>query len=105
MNMVYIRAWIAGENAAGQKCIKLLANGADGIEFWTNDESIVTTEAVKYERPRGKWEPLGFRSGPFKHPLSEDYKCTNCGYEYYRLIDMLPITCPNCGADMREVNK
>lgn len=105
MNMVYIRAWIAGENAAGQKCIKLLANGADGIEFWTDDESIVTADSVKYERPRGVWIPLGFQPGPFKHPWSEDFKCSNCGYEHYVLLGEPPKTCPECGADMREVKQ
>lgn len=41
MEQVLIRAEIFGENAAGQKHIRLLANNTEGIHFWTDDKSIV----------------------------------------------------------------
>ena len=31
----------------------------------------------------GKWEPLGHRIGIGKHPHSEEYRCSLCGYEAY----------------------
>ena len=54
-NKVLIRAEIMGENAGGQKLIHLLANNADGIEFWTDDKSLMwpsdyeRTEELKEE--------------------------------------------------------
>jgi len=54
------------------------------------------------KRPEGVWEPLGHRMGFLKHPDSEDYKCSICGYESYTLYSFPPKTCPECGADMRK---
>ena len=53
-------------------------------------------------RPKGKWIPLGHRMGVFKHPMSEDFKCSVCGYEVYSISGFgIHDTCMNCGADMR----
>ena len=57
---------------------------------------------ITCKRPVGTWEPLGHRMGVFKHPDSEDYKCSVCGYESYTIYALPPKTCPECGADMRE---
>lgn len=38
---VFIRAEIIGELPSGQKMVRLLANNADGIVFYTDDKSIV----------------------------------------------------------------
>lgn len=60
---VFIRAEIIGTNPAGQKHVHLLATGADGIHFWTDDKSIVRTArpdeqgvAEALERIRGEIE-------------------------------------------------
>ena len=37
----YVRAEVIGTNASGQKHVRLLANNADGIRFWTDDKSLV----------------------------------------------------------------
>jgi len=44
------------------------------------------------------WECLGYRPGFLKHPFSEDYRCSNCGYESYWVQ---PLVCPNCHALMK----
>lgn len=41
MKTCYIRAEIIGELPSGQKRVHILANNADGIEFYTDDESII----------------------------------------------------------------
>ena len=51
---------------------------------------------------RGEWIPLGHRMGVCKHPYSEDFKCSLCGYEAYTLFFDPPETCPNCGARMEQ---
>lgn len=48
----------------------------------------------------GKWEPLGHRIGIGKHPHSEEYRCSLCGYEAYTVYSEPPDQCPNCMADM-----
>lgn len=57
---VFIRAEIIGTNPAGQKHIHLLATGADGIHFWTDDKNIVRTarpdepkQVIVIQLPRG----------------------------------------------------
>lgn len=54
------------------------------------------------DRPVGIWESLGHRIGLFKHPDSEDYKCSLCGYKAYTIYSSPPQTCPNCGAYMKN---
>lgn len=46
MKIVYIRAEIIRELPSGQKYIKLLANNADGIRFYTDDKSIIYPENI-----------------------------------------------------------
>ena len=81
--------------------------------YGTNDEYVCCLDRVietledlpkakvKYVRPEAEWIPLGHNIGFLKHPLSEDFKCSNCGYEYYNLMSPLPKTCPECGARMK----
>lgn len=49
---------------------------------------------------KGEWIPLGHRPGYLKHPFSEDYKCSVCGYEQYTLFMGPPAQCPACGSSM-----
>ena len=91
MEQVLIRAEIIGENAAGQKHIRLLANNADGIHFWTDDKSIV--RSIEPERKKGKWIDYtedGYVECPFCH------SATNCDGNKDELH-----FCFSCGADMR----
>ena len=44
--VVYVRAEIIGKLPSGQKRVHLLANGADGISFYTDNKSIVYDEAL-----------------------------------------------------------
>ena len=48
---------------------------------------------------RGKWIPLGHQIGFLKHPFSEDYRCSLCGYEAYTLCSEPPNVCPQCHAN------
>ena len=48
---------------------------------------------------RGKWIPLGHQIGFMKHPWSEDYRCSLCGYEAYTLLSLPPTVCPQCHAN------
>ena len=50
--MVYVRAEIIGKLPSGQKRVHLLANGADGISFYTDNKSIVYDEALCRVRRR-----------------------------------------------------
>lgn len=53
--MIYVRAEIIGTLPSGQKRVHLLASGADGISFYTDDKSIVYAETpcpVMYEEGR-----------------------------------------------------
>ena len=47
-------------------------------------------------RKKGKWELRTDEIFDIDY-----YKCSECGYETYRKIDISNF-CPNCGADMRE---
>ena len=46
MEMVYIRAEICGELPSGQKRVKILANNADGISFYTDEKCIIRPEDI-----------------------------------------------------------
>ena len=48
---------------------------------------------------RGKWIPLGHQIGFLKHPWSEDYRCSLCGYEAYTIGTPPPSICPQCHAN------
>lgn len=50
----------------------------------------------------GTWQSLGHRIGYLKHPWSEDFKCSICGYEQYTLLFPPPDVCPKCGARMAK---
>ena len=50
----------------------------------------------------GEWISLGYRPGPFKHPFSEDYKCSACGHEIYTVMWTPPEYCPACKSFMKN---
>ena len=50
--VVYVRAEIIGKLPSGQKRVHRLANGADGISFYTDNKSIVYDEALCRVRRR-----------------------------------------------------
>lgn len=70
--------------------------GAD-MRGGENDETPQEQKLVSAE-----WIPLGHRMGPFKHPLSEDYKCSVCGHEVYTLMWTPPEYCPACRSFMKN---
>lgn len=45
--MLFVRAEIIGENTSGQKRVHLIADGADGLEFWTDEKSLVKLEHIR----------------------------------------------------------
>lgn len=47
--MVFLRADIYGELPSGQKRIRILANNADGISFFTEEKSIIRPENIEEE--------------------------------------------------------
>jgi hypothetical protein len=44
---VYIKAELIGTNFLGQKRIKLMARGAEGLCFYTDEKSILTEEDLR----------------------------------------------------------
>lgn len=54
------------------------------------------------ERPTGHWIVIGEEQGAF-NIIYKIRKCSNCGWEHSLVIP--DNFCPNCGADMRGVNK
>ena len=56
----------------------------------------------------GTWKCLGHVMGFCKHPLSIDWKCSECGFETNTLMVFPPDVCPQCGAklevEQREVD-
>lgn len=84
---------------------KILANKPETVEMlgvdvilmlWQNEQ-----DGTDNSDKDGTWEPLGHRMGPCKHPWSEDYKCSLCGYEAYTVFDPPPDRCPKCNARLR----
>lgn len=49
-NFCYIEAEIVGKLPSGQKRVHILANNADGISFYTDDESIIKNTLEVAER-------------------------------------------------------
>ena len=86
---------------------------ADTILYWEDDsgiknmgyvrkgqiDSMPTIEAKPVKH--GRW----FKTGQsFVHPDKfRNYVCSVCGFELDTQIRQEPNYCPNCGADMREV--
>ena len=69
----------------------------DGIDFAVSRLSVLPS--AQLERKRGKWIPHEDEDG-------EHYgdKCSECG-EWYVMPYGKTNYCPNCGADMREVDE
>lgn len=63
--MVFLRADIYGELPSGQKRIRILANNADGISFFTEEKSIIRPENIEEEV--NPWIPVAERM-PDEHP-------------------------------------
>ena len=74
MEMVYIRAEICGELPSGQKRVKILANNADGISFYTDEKCIIRPEHIGIKC--NPWIPVTERTEPLTTSLSpiDDYK-------------------------------
>ena len=52
---------------------------------------------------RPHWINLGHRvGGHLSHPLSECYKCSECGYER-NVFGIIPDCCSNCGKELFAV--
>ena len=49
-NICYIKAEIVGGLPSGKKRVHILANNADGVEFYTDDESIIKNTLEVAER-------------------------------------------------------
>lgn len=71
--------------------------GHTGFQDWLDDER---EEVTGHDGESGKWIPLGHRMGVLKHPFSEDYRCSLCGYEQYTIFEYPPRECPKCRATM-----
>lgn len=53
----------------------------------------MAVEALKEQRPRGKWIKFTLEGG-----FLSSHKCSKCGFNGNQLWHF----CPSCGADMRE---
>lgn len=98
-NKVLIRAEIMGENAGGQKLIHLLANNADGIEFWTDDKSLIwpsdyeRTEELKEEAKTVECGVCGRKLKPIRGGT--------CKSDVFGLMQYWDyMNCPNCGCQV-----
>lgn len=77
----------------------------EGIEFKTGFEQIIydieQMPSVQPQPKRGKWKVIRkeyeFMGGIVNEP--QGCKCSNCG----GIVKLKSDFCPNCGADMREV--
>lgn len=79
-----------------------LRNSTTYGSFVTEALSMAITALNDHEFKHGHWIPLGHRMGVCKHPYSEDYKCSVCGYEQYTLMFAPPQVCPLCHSLMSE---
>lgn len=83
---------------------------ADTAKDMNWDIDILPIAIAEFEIEEGeevkeaKWEALGHRIGFLKHPLSEDFRCSNCGYEAYTIFAPPPEKCPRCKAKMTLKN-
>ena len=87
------------------ECFNLMMTASTDIpryRYCPNCGAKMMEEQKPNVRKRGKWIPLGHRMGVCKHPDSEDFKCSLCGYEEYTLYFDPPGTCPRCGAKMGD---
>lgn len=102
--------WIAAHNDEKVEQI-IISAGTWNKRFYPKEEipltieertekSLESLEVLPKAEPGlyAHWECLGYRPGFLKHPFSEDYRCSNCGYEAYWFT---PMVCPNCHAMMR----
>ena len=80
--------------------------GTDRLELFGGqmEEFIkMSVEALKEQRPKGHWIPISYDSYADGNPVWDEWECSECGYEEHGEEDMLTCFCPDCGADMREV--
>ena len=98
-NKVLIRAEIMGENAGGQKLIHLLANNTDGIEFWTDDKSLIWPS--DYERTEElKEEAKTVECGVYGRKL-KPIRGGTCKSDVFGLMQSWDyMNCPNCGCQV-----
>lgn len=87
MKELFIRVQIFDELPSGQKLVGLMANNADGIRFYTDDESLVTADKI------GRHSAWVYEGKPIH--------CKQCGFApYYSLRSDSHKFCPCCGAKM-----
>ena len=80
-----------------QEALEAIKNAELGQEY----DAVEALIPVQDWRPKAVWISLGHQMGFLKHPCSEDFKCSNCGYVLYSLFELHhPKTCPECGAEM-----
>lgn len=102
----FIRAQVMGVLPSGQKRIRLLATGADGIGFYTDDESLIPADGVRVV-VQGKW----INRNKNGYPVFECSVCKNeallknvVGVRHVDLLQALTPFCPYCSAimDLKE---
>lgn len=62
--------------------------------------TMIEAEEEREEQKTGEWINLGHIPGPFKHPYSEDYQCSVCGFTVYGWGWTPKKFCEKCGARM-----
>ena len=94
------------DNMSNEEVIEVLKGIVfNSFDRTTRKERQALDFAIKAleERPQGEWIEVGDNQ-----PYSKDklYGCSKCGFGGYLLSDTKNVNfCPNCGADMREVEK
>ena len=91
MGIVFVRAEVLGENAAGQKYIHLLASNADGVHFWTDEKSIIRSIEPEPQR-------TGHKINQHQYPAK--WVCSECGAKHFDFGD---IFCSRCGARAEDI--
>lgn len=66
----FIRAKVMATNYSGQKLVHLQATGADGIEFWTDENSLI--DQTLFMEKRFRWHDLIKDPGDLPFRLKED---------------------------------
>ena len=72
----------------------------DRDKLWKEINKLETTEEP---RKRGEWIPISYDGYADGYPVYDEYECSECEYTHSGEEDTLTNYCPNCGADMREV--
>lgn len=74
---LYVRVQIYDTNAAGQKYVGIMATGADGIRFWTEDDCLVDAAGILTQAlpqifdPHPEPLPSKFKNEPITPAVAE----------------------------------